>query len=134
MIDYNKKFNNILEQAQKDGYEFVNGKFVEVGQNMFPVMEMFLYDASVYEATGHYHIFKRTYKITETDYNKVVSYCKKNDGKKVHMYYDCNDREFLDNVEDIIGLYDCFENCSCIDYYDRNTGGTIEIRYNNYHK
>ena len=131
---YNKKLNMIIEAAEKDGCKFIDGKFIETQEDVFPVMEMFLFDSTVYEDTGHYHIFKRTYKIEEIDYNKVVSYCKKNDGKKIHMYYDCDDIDFLDNVDHVIGSYDCFETSSCIDYYDRNVGGTIEIRCNDYYK
>ncbi len=134
MTDYNKKLDTLVESAKKDGYEFIDGKFVETKQNMFPVMEIFLFDASVYEDTGHYHIFKRTYIIEEKDYLKVTSYCKENDGKEIHMYYDCDDADFIENVDQIIAIYDWGENCSGIDYYDRNVGGAITIRCDNYHK
>lgn len=129
---YNKKLNMIIEAAEKDGCKFIDGKFIETQEDVFPVMEMFLFDSTVYEDTGRYHIFKRTYKIQENDYLKVISYCKSNDGKKINMNCCCNDMDFLDNVDHIIGSYDCFENCSGIDYYDRNVGGTIEIQCNNY--
>lgn len=134
MTDYNKKLQDLLKDAKRDGYEFIDGEFKEILQDMFPVMEMFLFNSTVYEDTGHYHLYKRTYKINENDYNMVVSYCKKNDEKKVHMYYDCDDLGFLNNVDHVIGSYDCLENYSGIDYYDSNTGGTIEIRCNNYKK
>lgn len=84
-------------------------------------MEVFFVDNTTYENYGYFHIYKRTTKISQDDYNTILSYAKENNYKE----FKCNFEKSNDFVNEIIFKNDN----SCIDFQNRNVGGNIEIVY-----
>ena len=87
-MNYNDELQKLIKNAELEGYKFVDGKFEKMVLEKFPVMEMFLINNSTYEATGYYDIFKKTVKISNEDFTKVLEYAKDNNYKKIHCKYD----------------------------------------------
>ena len=124
-MDFNDKLQSLIREAERSGYEFSNGKFEKMKLEKFPVMEMFLVNNSTYEATGYYDIFKKTVKISDEDFVKVLEYTKENNYKKIHCKYDI-EGDFLEKIiQDVIYKYDE----SDIDFVNVNVGGEILIEY-----
>ena len=71
-MNYNDELQNLITRATRDGYEFFDGRFEKIELEKFPVMEMFLVNNSTYEHTGYYDIFKKTVKISDKDFDKVL--------------------------------------------------------------
>lgn len=120
-MDYNSKFQKLIIEANKDGYELIDGKFEKIQDDKFPVMEIFFVDNTTCEDYGYFHIYKRTTKISQDDYNSILSYAKENNYKE----FKCNFEKSNDFVNEIIFKNDD----SCIDFQNRNVGGNIKIAY-----
>ena len=66
-MDYNKKLQELISEAQKDGYDFIDGdsaKFKRKEEWLY-VMEVFIFSKTCYEDSGNYHIFKDIYEIPQ---------------------------------------------------------------------
>lgn len=64
-MDYNKKLQKLISEAQKDGYDFIDGdsaRFKRKEEWLY-VMEVFTFSKTCYEDSGKYHIFKDIYEI-----------------------------------------------------------------------
>lgn len=62
-LDYYKsKLEDLILQAEKDGYELSNNNFRKTDNDKFPVMEVFFVNNTVYEDYGYFNIYKRTVK------------------------------------------------------------------------
>lgn len=64
-MDYNKKLQELISEAQKDGYDFIDGdsaKFKRKEEWLY-VMEVFIFSKTCYEDSGEYHVFKDIYEI-----------------------------------------------------------------------
>ena len=125
-MDFNKVLQELIDKANKSGYDFKDGKFEKAKQDKFPVMEEFLIDNSVYEETGYWKIFKKTIRISDEDYKLIKEYAIENDNKefKVHFVEDIDD-EFYEIVIETIYEYDESE----IDFINTSRGGTIQVCY-----
>ena len=124
-MNYNDELQKLIKNAELEGYKFADGKFEKMVLEKFPVMEMFLVNNSTYEASGYYDIFKKTVKISEEDFDKVLEYAKENNYKKIHCKHDTEDK-FVDKIIcSIIWKYDK----SNIEYVEVNVGGDIEVEY-----
>ena len=80
---YNTKLQKLIEEASKDGITLHDNKFEQTEDEKFPVMEVFFVNNSTYEDSGRYHIYKRTVKISQDDYGRIVAYAKENNYKKL---------------------------------------------------
>lgn len=128
-MNYNDELQALIEKASKDGYEFFNGKF-EKSEEKFPVMEMYLVDNSVYESTGYYHIFKKTYKIENEDFEKIKEFADNNDGKS--FLCNCSEENSMcEIIKEIIYKYDDVSNT---DFLNTNIGGYISVNYTEYYR
>lgn len=124
-MNYNDELQSLIRRATRDGYEFSDGRFKKIKLEKFPVMEMFLVNNSTYEHTGYYDIFKKTVKISDEDFDKVLEYAKENNYKKIHCNFNTED-EFVEKIiSDIILKYDE----SNIEYVEVNVGGYITVEY-----
>lgn len=122
---YNTKLQSLIEEARKDGIGLYNNRFFErISDNKFPVMEVFFVDNTTYEEFGKYHIYKRTVKISQEDYDRIVTYAKENNYKRIRLNCsngdDCIEEIFYDNDE------------SGMDFSSLNVGGDLTIVYNSY--
>lgn len=128
-----EQLQELINEARKEGYELINGRFEKVEETeeeMFPVMEMFFFNNSVYEDFGKYNIFKKTVKIDEEDFEKMISFAKENNCTDFECNYEVED-EFIDEIIDrVINKYDK----SSIEFMDVNIGGTITVQLNEYRK
>lgn len=124
-MNYNDELQSLIRKAERDGYGFSDGKFEKMKLEKFPVMEMFLVNNSTYEATGYYDVFKKTVKISDEDFVKVLEYAKENNYKKIHCKYDTEDAFVEKIISDVIWKYDE----SNIEYVEVNVGGDIEVEY-----
>lgn len=127
MKDFNKQLQELIKEANKSGYEYKNGKFKLTDEGKFPVMEVFLIDETTCESTGYWNIYKKTVKISDEEYKKVLEYAKENEHEDIN---DDNENEdfyekFFDVIMgDIVGKYDDNSN---IDFYIGY--GNIQICY-----
>ena len=130
-MDYNNEFNNLIENAKGNGFEFKDDKFIQTQEqgSFVPVMEIYFMNNSTYESFGYYHIFKKTYMIDNIEFNNVFEYAKRNDYKTV-KWNGCCDDDIFDSVLQTIKRYDE----SNIDYINVNIGGSIDIQVNEYSK
>ena len=60
---YNTKFQSLIDEARKDGFELSDNEFVKTEDEKFPVMEVFLVNNTTYEDSGRFNIYKKTVKI-----------------------------------------------------------------------
>ena len=121
---YNTKFQSLIDEARKDGFKLSDNGFVKTEDEKFPVMEVFLVNNTTYEDSGRFNVYKRTVKISQEDYDKIVAYAKENDCKNIKCNYNNGD-ELIERI-----FYNNDE--SGIDFSLANIGGNIEIRYNKY--
>ena len=57
-LDYYKsKLEDLILQAEKDGYELSNNNFRKTDNDKFPVMEVFFVNNTVYEDYGYFNIY-----------------------------------------------------------------------------
>lgn len=123
--NYNEKLQKLIEEAEKDGYKLSDTGFIKTEDIMFPVMEVFFVHNTTYEEFGRFYIYKRTVKISQEDYDKIVTYAKENDYKSIKCNYNNGD----ELLKEIIYKNDK----SGIDFSSFTIGGNIEIRYSDYH-
>ena len=83
--NYNEKLQKLIEEAEKDGYKLSDTGFIKTEDIMFPVMEVFFVHNTTYEEFGRFYIYKRTVKISQEDYDKIVTYAKENDYKSIKV-------------------------------------------------
>lgn len=69
---YNTKFQSLIDEARKDGFKLSDNGFVKTEDEKFPVMEVFLVNNTTYEDSGRFNVYKRTVKISQEDYDKIV--------------------------------------------------------------
>lgn len=125
-LDYYKsKLEDLIRQAEKDGYELSNNNFSKTDNDKFPVMEVFFVNNTAYEDYGYFNIYKRTLKIPQEDYNEILDYAKKNNCKNIKI--DCC------NGDDVIERIFYGNDESNINFSMGSTGGNIFVRYNHYH-
>lgn len=122
---YNTKLQKLIEEASKDGITLHDNKFEQTEDEKFPVMEVFFVNNSTCEDSGRYHIYKRTVKISQDDYGRIVAYAKENNYKK--LKFNCSNGD--DCIEDI--FYNNDE--SGMDFSSLSVGGDITIVHNSYH-
>lgn len=97
-LDYYKsKLEELILQAEKDGYELSNNNFRKTDNDKFPVMEVFFINNTVYEDYGHVNIYKRTVKIPQEDYNEILDYAKNNNCKDIKFDY-CNGDDVIERI------------------------------------
>ena len=118
---YNSKLEDLIWQAEKDGYELSGNSFKKTDDDKFPVMEVFFVNNTVYEDYGYVNIYKRTVKIPQEDYNEILNYAKNNNCKdiKLDYYDDVIERIFYSNDQSNVDF-----SMGC---------GNIFVRYNHYH-
>ena len=130
MTDYNKKLNELMEEAKSNGYTFgTDFKFHKDPEYIY-VIEIFWIWNSTYEEAGMYHIYKHTFKITDEEYRQAINFGKKRHNQSIHYRFDLDDEGLVDDllaIDDIIAKYDT----SYIDFLDTSTGGDICIYYQN---
>ena len=107
MNDFNKKLQDLIKEADKNGYEFKNGKFKLSDKNKFPVMEVFLFNQTTYEGYGYFNVYKETVKISNEDYQRVLKYAEDNCGNDITAETEEKDfaQEFFDIMDDVIEKY-----------------------------
>lgn len=129
-MDYNKKLEQLIKDANDNGYEYKNGKFVKNSNDWLPVMEVFLQTHTTYESSGYYNIYKHTFEIEEEDFEKIMKYVELNDDKII----DFNEEDFLENIyyEILLKYFDKDINCSLFEsgYFN----GNVFLRNNIYYK
>lgn len=67
-MDYNKKLQELISEAQKDGYYFIDGdsaKFKRKEEWLY-VMEVFIFSKTCYEDSGEYHVLKTSMRFLKT--------------------------------------------------------------------
>ena len=72
-MDYNKKLQKLISEAQKDGYDFIIGdsaRFKRKEEWLY-VMEVFIFSKTCYEDSGKYHIFKDIYEISQDTFLRM---------------------------------------------------------------
>ena len=86
MTDYNEKLRELIKEAADHGYTFgSDNKFHEEPEYVH-VMEMFWIWNSVYEETGEYYIYKRTFKITNEEYSRIMLEVNENNIQAIKLY------------------------------------------------
>lgn len=118
---YNTKFQSLIDEARKDGFKLFDNEFVKTEDEKFPVMEVFLVNNTT---SGQFNIYKKTVKISQEDYDKIIAYAKENDCKTIKCDYSNGD----ELIERIIYSNDELN----IDFSMCSIGGNISIRYNSY--
>lgn len=129
MNDYNYRLKKLIKEANEHGYEFTNGIFEQTKSDRIPVMETFLVDNSTYEHTGYWAIYKKTTRISDEDYKKILKLGKKYDYKDFKINHSTKYEGFYKEViADIVCKYDK----SRIDFINGNIGGTVRVNYEEY--
>lgn len=129
MNDYNYRLKKLIKEANEGGYELVNGEFEQTKLDRIPVMETFLIDNSVYEQTGYWTIYKKTIRISDEDYKKILKLGEKYDFKDFKI--DCSTKYegfYKEVIVDTVLKYDK----SNIDFTSGNRGGTVRVNYEEY--
>lgn len=121
---YNTKFQSLIDEARKDGFKLSDNEFVKTEDEKFHVMEVFLVNNTTYEDSGRFNIYKKTVKISQEDYDKIIVHAKENDCKTIK----CDYRNGDELIERIIYSNDELN----IDFSMCSIGGNISIRYNSY--
>lgn len=125
-MDYNEELQELIKRANKNGYEFINGKFEKLEEMKFPVMETFFINNGVYEDTGYWNIYKKTVRISEEEYKNIIKYANKNDFKEIICKYNADiDDNFYEKIIETIYKYDE----SRTEITECNKGGIITLRY-----
>lgn len=124
-MNYNDKLKELINQAEKDGYIFFHGKFEKIKSNKFPVIEIFFINNSICEATGYYDIYKKTVKITDEDFERIITYAKQNNDEAFCCNCTIEESSMNEIIEDIIYKYDQ----SNFNYLNANIGGSIIVEY-----
>lgn len=127
-MDYNKKFQSMLDDAKEHGYIFENGKFIRNKKDFIPVMEVFLQMKTTYESSGCYYIYKQTFKISEKKYELIMDYVNKMNYKTVN-FEDEFDEEIYENI--ILKYLSTDEKC---DLFELDLNGIVSIQNNTYCK
>lgn len=127
-MDYNKKFEEMLKDAEHNGYIFKDGKFIQNTDVFIPVMEVFLQTKSTYEESGYYYIYKHTFTISEDDYDKLMNYAELMHDKTLDF-----NNELDDNIYDIIMKYISFDK-KCDLFEDSYYDGNVFVRNETYEK
>lgn len=128
-MDYNKKFQSILKDAEENGYIFENGKFIKNSKGFIPVMEVFLQTHTTYESSGYYNIYKHTFEISESDFKKVMSYIELMNDKTIDF-----GEEFDDDIYDEILLKYLNEDQTCSLFESGYFDGNVFFRNDEYFK
>lgn len=107
MNDFNKKLQELIKEANKNGYEYKNGKFKLSDENKFPVMEVFLFSQTTYEEYGYFNVYKETVKISNEDYQRVLKYAESNSGDDITEENEEEDfaQEFFGIMDEVINKY-----------------------------
>ena len=127
---FNKRFQNILEEAQNYGYEFKNGMFEKNVDEFFPVMEVFLQYNTSYEDEGHYYIYKNIFQISQDDYKRIMDYVNLMNGKTLDFNTDFPIELYEDTIEKYLE-----EDIKCDIFTNNIYDGNVEIvkrMYNRY--
>lgn len=123
---YSKELQELIANAEKDGFIFSDGTFDE-NESVFPVMEALYINNSTDEDTGYYQIYKKTVKISKEDYDTIFEFAKTHNYKEFKV--NCSDVEdSFENILCLISKYDQFK----FDYVNTNRGGTITVQYTIY--
>ncbi len=99
-MDYNKKLQELISEAQKDGYDFIIGdsaKFKRKEEWLY-VMEIFIFSDMYCGDSGEYHIFKDVYEIPEIPFLRMKSAFPRLDGKEEKGLHGRIFKIFIDRV------------------------------------
>lgn len=129
---YNEKLSELIKEAINDGYKYEKGSFIkEEEDKIVPVMEFFFIDNSVYEDYGRWYIHKRTVKISDEDYDKLMEEFKPYTTYDYEIRLSSSD-DFVDNI--LIPIVCKYDKSEC-DYININVGGNIFVyRDKNYNR
>lgn len=129
MNDFNYKLERLIKEANEHGYEFTNGIFEQTKSDKIPVMETFFINNGVYESYGYWTIYKKTTRISNEDYKKILELGEKYSFDDYKIDYSTKYEGFYkDVIADIVCKYDK----SNIDFTDGSRGGTIQVNYEEY--
>jgi len=105
-MNFNKKLEELINQAKSDGFKFENGEFIDTKSNCVKVLNVRAGTLGSGESNGDMEIFDKLYILSDENYNKLI-----------RLKENTEEDEIVDCVYHTIDSYKDKDwiRCSCVD-------------------
>lgn len=105
-MNYNERLKNLINEAKSDGFEYVDGKFIDGKKDYVKVINVRAGTVGSGESNGSMEVFDKLYILSDEDYDKLTS-----------LKEDSKEDDILECICDIISNYEDedWQRCLCIE-------------------
>lgn len=105
-MNYNKKLEELINQAKSDGFKFENGEFIDTKSNYVKVLNVRAGTLGSGESNGDMEIFDKLYILSDENYNQLVT-----------LKESIKQDKIVEFICDIVDSYkdEDWINCSCVE-------------------